>query len=52
MTQFKKGKKYKEIITITILEFENKEATSKNVAITEKKEKNVSEKSYIPTRGI
>ena len=52
MTQFNKGKRYEEIITITILEFENKKATSKIVAIAEKKENNVSEKSYIPTKGI
>ena len=52
MTQFNEGKRYEEIITITILEFENKEATSKNVAIAKKKEHNVSEKSYIPTRNI
>ena len=52
MNHFNKGKRYEEIITITILEFENKEATSKIVAIAEKKENNVSEKSYIPTKGI
>ena len=52
MNHFNKGKRYEEIITITILEFENKKATSKIVAIAEKKENNVSEKSYIPTKGI
>ena len=36
MTQFNKGNTYEEIITFTILEFENKEATSKNVAMCQK----------------
>ena len=36
MTQFNKGKTYEEIIAFTILEFENKEATSKNVAMCQK----------------
>ena len=42
----------KEIDQLKHLSLKIQEETTKNVAITEKREKNMLDKSYTPTRGI
>ena len=53
MIQFNEGKGYKRIRTIKFFfSLKIQEATSKSVAVTEKKENNMSNILYVPTKGI
>ena len=52
MTQYNERKGYRVYRTTKIFEFENTKSDFKVLQLLQKKEINMSNKSYIPTRGI